>query len=511
MEDCRMSKVSITELASKLMEKHGLKRTEAELFIRQFVGVINDGLKNDKSVKVKGLGTFKVQAVSARKSVDVNTGEAIVIEGRDKISFTAEAVMRDLVNAPFAQFETVIVNDGVDFSEIDAKNQADNTEAKEPTPAVEPTPVAEPEPAVVEPAPVAEPEPTVEPAPVAEPEPAVVEPAPVAEPEPAVVEPTPVAEPEPAVVEPTPVAEPEPAVVEPTPAAEPEPAVVEPTPVAEPEPAVVEPAPAAEPEPTVEPAPAAEPEPTVEPTPVAEPEPAVVEPTPIVEPTPAVEDSDSDTDELEAKSKSYKNTIIVLASSLACVVILAVVGFVYMFSQIEKRDNRIAHLETQTATLADRMMKTHMSPAPAANLPAANDEADNILAANEQKIEAAQKADKENNLKTAEAKPEPKAEPKAATKPTAEAKAHAAKSAPSILSQSAYDKDPRVRTGAYVITGIANTVTVKAGQTMSSLSKTYLGPGMECYLEAVNGGNRELKAGEKIKIPALKTKKSLKK
>ena len=435
MEDCKMSKVSITELASKLMEKHGLKRTEAELFIRQFVGVINDGLKNDKSVKVKGLGTFKVQAVSARKSVDVNTGEAIVIEGRDKISFTAEAVMRDLVNAPFAQFETVIVNDGVDFSEIDAKHEADNTEAKEPTPAVEPTPVAEPEPAVVEPAPVAEPEP----------------------------------------------------------------AVVEPTPVAEPEPTVVEAAPAAEPEPTVEP------------TPVAEPEPAVVEPTPIVEQTPAVEDSDSDTDELEAKSKSYKNTIIVLASSLACVVILAVVGFVYMFSQIEKRDNRIAHLETQTATLADRMMKTHMSPAPAANQPAANDEADNILAANEQKIEAAQKADKENNLKTAEAKPEPKAEPKAATKPTAEAKAHAAKSAPSILSQSAYDKDPRVRTGAYVITGIANTVTVKAGQTMSSLSKTYLGPGMECYLEAVNGGNRELKAGEKIKIPALKTKKSLKK
>ncbi len=460
MEDCKMSKVSITELASKLIEKHGLKRTEAELFIRQFVGVINDGLKNDKSVKVKGLGTFKVQAVSARKSVDVNTGEAIVIEGRDKISFTAEAVMRDLVNAPFAQFETVIVNDGVDFSEIDAKHEADNTEAKEPTPTVEPAPVAEPEP-------------TVEPTPVAEPEPAVVEPAPVAEPEPT---------------------------VEPAPAAEPEPAVVEPTPVAEPEPAVVEPAPAAEPEPAV-----------VEPTPVAEPEPAVVEPTPIVEPTPAVEDSDSDTDELEAKSKSYKNTIIVLASSLACVVILAVVGFVYMFSQIEKRDNRIAHLETQTATLADRMMKTHMSPAPTANQPAANDEADNILAANEQKIEAAQKADKENNLRTAEAKPEPKAEPKAATKPTAEAKAHAAKSAPSILSQSAYDKDPRVRTGAYVITGIASTVTVKAGQTMSSLSKTYLGPGMECYIEAVNGGNRELKAGEKIKIPALKTKKSLKK
>lgn len=433
MEDCKMSKVSISELASKLMEKHGLKRTEAELFIRQFVGVINDGLKNDKSVKVKGLGTFKVQAVSARKSVDVNTGEAIVIEGRDKISFTAEAVMRDLVNAPFAQFETVIVNDGVDFSEIDAKHEADNTEAEESAPAAEPAFAVEPEPTAVEPAPAAEPEP------------AVVEP-------------------------------------EPSPAVEPEPAVVEPTPAVEPA--------------------------------------TVVEPTPTAEPTPVVDDSDSDADELEAKSKSYKNTIIVLASSLACVVVLAVAGFVYMFSQIEKRDNRIAHLETQTATLADRMMKTHMSQAPAANQPAANqpaanDEADNILAANEQKIEAAQKADKENNLKAveakAEAKPEPKAEPKAATKPTAEAKAPAAKPAPSIPSQSAYDKDPRVRTGAYVIIGIANTVTVKAGQTMSSLSKTYLGPGMECYLEAVNGGNRELKAGEKIKIPALKTKKSLKK
>lgn len=435
MEDCKMSKVSISELASKLMEKHGLKRTEAELFIRQFVGVINDGLKNDKSVKVKGLGTFKVQAVSARKSVDVNTGEAIVIEGRDKISFTAEAVMRDLVNAPFAQFETVIVNDGVDFSEIDAKHEADNTEAEEPAPAV------------VEQAPTVEPKQTVEP------------------------KPTPTIEPEPA-VEPEPIVEPEPA-----PAIEPEP------------------------EPTVEP----------EPAPVVEPEPAVVEPTPAVEPTPVVDDSDSDADELEAKSKSYKNTIIVLASSLACVVVLAVAGFVYMFSQIEKRDNRIAHLETQTATLADRMMKTRMSPAPAANQPAANDEADNILATNEQKIEAAEKADKENNLKATEAKPEPKAEPKAATKPATAAKAPAAKPAPSIPSQSAYDKDPRVRTGAYVITGVANTVTVKAGQTMSSLSKTYLGPGMECYLEAVNGGNRELKAGEKIKIPALKTKKSLKK
>ena len=161
-----MSKVSIAELASVLMEKHGLKRTEAELFIRQFVGVINDGLKSDKSVKVKGLGTFKVQAVSARKSVDVNTGEAIVIEGRDKITFTADTVMRDLVNAPFAQFETVIVNDGVDFSEIDAKHEIDNVETQESTPVADVKPKLVEEPTT---APVVESMPVVDHTPVVKP------------------------------------------------------------------------------------------------------------------------------------------------------------------------------------------------------------------------------------------------------------------------------------------------------------------------------------------------------
>lgn len=444
MEEHKMSKVSIAELASVLMEKHGLKRTEAELFIRQFVGVINDGLKSDKSVKVKGLGTFKVQAVSARKSVDVNTGEAIVIEGRDKITFTADTVMRDLVNAPFAQFETVIVNDGVDFSEIDAKHEIDNVETQESTP------VADVKPKLVE-------EPTTAP---------VVESMPVVDHTP-VVKPT---EESVSIIEEK---------LDSTVEEKPESIMTDTQTEVESQPQFI-----------------AEDTPPVV---VADDSVNAKEITSVnVEETTSKEADETTNDDVDDKAKSYKNTIIILASSLAFVVVLAIVGFFYMFSQLEKRDNRIEHLEAQTANMADRMMKTHVPMSAKAEQkitpkPTKAETEVNIITENEKKIEAAEKADK---LKEEKVKEKKVVEEK---KPT------------TISAPSAYDNDPRVRTGAYVITGIANTITVKTGQTMSSLSKTYLGPGMECYLEAVNGGNRELKAGEKIKIPALKTKKSLKK
>ncbi len=444
MEEHKMSKVSIAELASVLMEKHGLKRTEAELFIRQFVGVINDGLKSDKSVKVKGLGTFKVQAVSARKSVDVNTGEAIVIEGRDKITFTADTVMRDLVNAPFAQFETVIVNDGVDFSEIDAKHEIDNVETQESTP------VADVKPKLVE-------EPTTAP---------VVESMPVVDHTP-VVKPT---EESVSIIEEK---------LDSTVEEKPESIMIDTQTEVESQPQFI-----AEDTPPV----------VVEDDSVNAKEITSVN----VEETPSKEADETTNDDVDDKAKSYKNTIIILASSLAFVVVLAIVGFFYMFSQLEKRDNRIEHLEAQTANMVDRMMKTHVPMSAKAEQkitpkPTKAETEVNIITENEKKIEAAEKADK---LKEEKVKEKKVIEEK---KPT------------TISAPSAYDNDPRVRTGAYVITGIANTITVKTGQTMSSLSKTYLGPGMECYLEAINGGNRELKAGEKIKIPALKTKKSLKK
>lgn len=440
-----MSKVSIAELASVLMEKHGLKRTEAELFIRQFVGVINDGLKSDKSVKVKGLGTFKVQAVSARKSVDVNTGEAIVIEGRDKITFTADTVMRDLVNAPFAQFETVIVNDGVDFSEIDAKHEIDNVETQESTP------VADVKPKLVE-------EPTTAP---------VVESMPVVDQTP-VVKPT---EESVSIIEEK---------LDSTVEEKPESIMIDTQTEVESQPQFI-----AEDTPPV----------VVEDDSVNAKEITSVN---VEETTSKEADEETTNDDVDDKAKSYKNTIIILASSLAFVVVLAIVGFFYMFSQLEKRDNRIEHLEAQTANMVDRMMKTHVPMSAKAEQkitpkPTKAETEVNIITENEKKIEAAEKADK---LKEEKVKEKKVVEEKSPT---------------TISAPSAYDNDPRVRTGAYVITGIANTITVKTGQTMSSLSKTYLGSGMECYLEAVNGGNRELKAGEKIKIPALKTKKSLKK
>lgn len=121
MEVKTMSKISLSDLAQRLAEKSGISLQDAELFIRKMFDVANEGLQSDKLVKMKWLGTFKVMAVKDRESVDVNTGERILIEGRDKISFTPDNILKEIVNKPFAQFETVVVNDGVDFDEIDRK------------------------------------------------------------------------------------------------------------------------------------------------------------------------------------------------------------------------------------------------------------------------------------------------------------------------------------------------------------------------------------------------------
>lgn len=118
---------TVKDLAKSLSDRHDIKQKDAEKFINTFIDVLNDSLHFEHLVKVKGLGTFKVTPVRERESVNVNTGERVVIEGHDKISFVPDTVMRDLVNKPFAQFETVVVNDGVDFADIDA-NDASNME-----------------------------------------------------------------------------------------------------------------------------------------------------------------------------------------------------------------------------------------------------------------------------------------------------------------------------------------------------------------------------------------------
>ena len=122
----------ISELSSVLVAKYGLSQKEADAFVVQMFDVINSGLQSsDKQVKVKGLGTFKIQSVNARESIDVNTGERIVIEGRNKISFTPETSLKNRVNLPFSQFETVIINDGVDFSDIENNDDSDNAEVND--------------------------------------------------------------------------------------------------------------------------------------------------------------------------------------------------------------------------------------------------------------------------------------------------------------------------------------------------------------------------------------------
>ena len=207
-----MGKIFMAELADMLAQKAGISKREAQQFLTDFVETIQDGVNNDKLVKIKGLGTFKVIDVDARESVNVNTGERVTIDSHQKLTFTPDAAMKELVNKPFSQFETVVLNDGVEFDdepEVEEPAIAEET----PEPVVEPTPEPEPEPVVV---PEPEPEPTIVPEP--EPEPVIVP-----EPEP---EPTIVPEPEP---EPVVVSEPEP---EPEPMPEPEPEA-DPTPVEE--------------------------------------------------------------------------------------------------------------------------------------------------------------------------------------------------------------------------------------------------------------------------------------
>lgn len=195
-----MNKLTLNNIAKVLVEKNGLEPKEAMTFTTAMFDLIHDRLNEEGIVKVKGLGTFKMIRVEARESINVRTGERVLIDSHAKITFTPDAVMKELVNKPFSQFETVVLNDDVEFTDMKSEETTDETnnseqseslvdvvsegETPEPAPEPAPEPVAEPTP---EPAPVVAPEPVAEPAPVVAPEP-VAEVAP---------EPTPVVAPEP--------------------------------------------------------------------------------------------------------------------------------------------------------------------------------------------------------------------------------------------------------------------------------------------------------------------------
>ena len=172
-----MERISIQEIAAVLIEKNGLRKKEAEQFALTMFELIKESLATDRVVKVKGLGTFKVVDIEARESVNVNTGERVLIEGHDKVTFTPDNTMKELVNKPFSQFETVVLNEGVTFEDIEEgpeTPEAQETseieperlkvqvvmETPEPEPKSEPEPELEPEP---EPEPESEPEPEPEP------------------------------------------------------------------------------------------------------------------------------------------------------------------------------------------------------------------------------------------------------------------------------------------------------------------------------------------------------------
>ena len=429
--------LTIRDLAEVLVQKHQLDSRSAETFLNVVIETIHEGLKNDRVVKVKGFGTFKLTAVRERESINVNTGERVVISSHDKVSFTPDAVLRDLVSKPFAQFDTVVLADGVDFEdmpEVDTEDgDATGDEVAEiQAPAQEQAKVVamqvEPKP---EPAPEPEPEPVVEPEP--EPEP-VPEPEVVSEPEPESEQP------------------------------EPEPVATE-----EPE------APAVQKSSDVPETPEEPESPEIPETPKTPEEPKEEEPEQEEEQEDYLSEFDDD-ENAECKKMFLMYAIIVN-------VIVAALFFVFGYYA---RSTNLLGIEKETA------VETPAAPA------------DDLLDAAKTKPAATETPAKAEEKESAvEKKEEVQPEEK---KPVAEPKKEE-KTEAKEESTSKYDSDPRVRTGAYRIVGVANTVTVKSGQTIKSISKTYLGPGMECYVEVFNGGITELKEGQTIKIPKLALKK----
>lgn len=502
MEVKTMSKISLSDLAQRLAEKSGISLQDAELFIRKMFDVANEGLQSDKLVKMKWLGTFKVMAVKDRESVDVNTGERIIIEGRDKISFTPDNILKEIVNKPFAQFETVVVNDGVDFDEIDRKFENAEEDGPVSDSTLESVPdsenssvesfVEQDSPAtsgVIDfldeenDAPVSDEMIVIgeglSQENVAEPEEKKPEGSEPAATEPAVFKP--------AVSEPV---ESESATSELETKESEVPAQNEVESVVSDE----------ENESTL-----------TEETPIAEKVPSDEENSiteiPIVEEAPFEEKASSD----EVTDKRH----IVLPRSLvvaASVVFLAMIGgfgwFAFNYGKMAaQRDHLALQLDnyqqiatekkapaksasTQEEILRKKAIEDSVRMAQASE---AVKKAENA----EQNMDAT--ADKQSiDVKSAEAKKHAEA------KKTEEARKQAEKHA--VQASSKYDQDARVRTGAYRIIGVSEVVTAREGQTIKSLSQKYLGPGMECYVEALNG-NSLLKPGQKVKIPKLELKK----
>ena len=459
-----MSKFSLNTLGTLLADKSGLSQVEAELFIRKMFDVCNQGLDADKQVKIKWLGTFKVQATRDRESINVNTGERFTIEGRDKLTFTPDNILKEIVNKPFAQFETVVVNDGVDFDEIDEKFGEEQTEDA-PSEVIdfldeEEAATHNPDVVVIESEKKEEKEDEDELSKQIALEQAKLEKLKQAKLEQERIQKEKLEKErlEQEKLEQERLEQEK---------LEQERLEQERLELAKQQQALK----------------------------------ATVEP--------AVPATDETEEEDEETSNSHHIVIPRYLVVAVCLIVVALIGGMGWFAF------NYGQMTAQRDHLAMQLSQYHQAPAKKA--PA------NAVAAplsQEQKLRQKAIEDSIRMAKTAEAvklaEQSDEASDKAenAKQDEAKAKAKAAakeedKVASKTESSAHYDKDVRVRTGAYRIVGVAQTVTVGAGQTLEQISNRYLGSGMECYVEALNGTGT-VKAGQKIKIPKLELKKKKK-
>ena len=474
-----MSKFSLNTLGKLLADKSGLSQVEAELFIRKMFDVCNQGLEADKQVKIKWLGTFKVQATKDRESINVNTGERFTIEGRDKLTFTPDNILKEIVNKPFAQFETVVVNDGVDFDEIDEKFGEEQTEDA-PAQVIdfldeEKTATPNPEVVVIGSEKEKEKEAEDELAKQIAIEQAKLEKLKQAQLEQERIQKEKLEKEK----------------------QEQERLEQERLEQERLEQERLEQERLEQERLEQEKLELAQQQQTLK---------AVVEPA-----VPASDESEEEEEE-EDSSNSHHIVIPRYLVVAVCLIVVALIGgmgwFAFNYGQMTaQRDHLAMQLNLYHQAPAKKV------PAKPAAAPLSQEQKlrqkameDSIrMAKTAEAVKLAEKSDEEsaNAEKAKQAEAKAKAEAKEKAKDKAEEKAA------SKIASSQYDKDARVRTGAYRIIGVAQTVTVGAGQTLEQISTRYLGSGMECYVEALNGTNT-VKAGQKIKIPKLELKKKKK-
>ena len=480
-----MSKFSLNTLGKLLADKSGLSQVEAELFIRKMFDVCNQGLDADKQVKIKWLGTFKVQATKDRESINVNTGERFTIEGRDKLTFTPDNILKEIVNKPFAQFETVVVNDGVDFDEIDEKFGEEQTEDA-PAQIIdfldeEKTATPNPEVVVIGSEKEKEKEAEDELAKQIAIEQAKLERLKQAQLEQERIQKEKL--------------EKEKQEQE---RLEQERLEQERLEQERLEQKRLEQEKLEQERLEQEKLELAQQQQALK---------AVVEPA-----VPASDESEEEEEKEEEPSNSHHIVIPRYLVVAVCLIVVALIGgmgwFAFNYGQMTaQRDHLAMQLNQYHQTPAKKV------PAKPAASPLSQEQKlrqkameDSIrMAKTAEAVKLAENSDEEsaNAEKAKQTEAKAKAEAKEKAKDKAEEKAT------SKIASSQYDKDARVRTGAYRIVGVAQTVTVGAGQTLEQISTRYLGSGMECYVEALNGTST-IKAGQKIKIPKLELKKKKK-